>query len=100
MTDANLVLGRLPLQLAGGLRLSPRLAEEEIREKVARPLGLSVVEAAWAIVQVANSIMARALRLVTVEKGRDPPGSSPYSRSAARARYTPPSWPPTWGSGA
>ncbi len=72
MTDANLVLGRLPLQLAGGLRLSPRLAEEEIREKVARPLGLSVVEAAWAIVQVANSIMARALRLVTVEKGRDP----------------------------
>ncbi len=100
VTDANLVLGRLPLQLAGGLRLSPRLAEEEIREKVARPLGLSVVEAAWAIVQVANSIMARALRLVTVEKGRDPPGSSPYSRSAARARYTPPSWPPTWGSGA
>jgi len=72
VTDANLVLGRLPLQLAGGLRLNKRLAEEAIREKIAKPLGLSVVEAAWAIVQLANSIMAKALRLVTIEKGRDP----------------------------
>ena len=72
VTDANLVLGRLPLQLAGGLRLNRRLAEEAIKEKIAKPLGLSVLEAAWAIIQLANSIMAKALRLVTVEKGRDP----------------------------
>ncbi len=72
ITDANLLLGRLPEELAGGLKLRRGLAERAVREKVAGPLGLDLVEAAWAIIGVANTIMARALRLVTVERGHDP----------------------------
>ncbi|MCE4600499.1 MAG: hydantoinase/oxoprolinase family protein [Desulfurococcales archaeon] len=72
ITDANLVLGRLPTQLAGGLRLRVDLAERAIREKIARPLGIDLVEAAWSIIGLANTVMARALRLVSVERGHDP----------------------------
>ncbi len=72
ITDANLLLGRLPEVLAGGrLRLSRRLAEEAVG-RLARRLGLSLVETAWSIVKLANTVMSRALRLVSVEKGHDP----------------------------
>ena len=40
-------------------------------EKVARPLGLSVLEAAYGVHVVANAAMARAMRSVTTERGRD-----------------------------
>ncbi len=73
VTDANLVLGRLPEVIAGGaVRLRRDLAVEAIRSKIAEPLGMSVEEAAWAIVRLANTIMGRALRLVTIERGHDP----------------------------
>lgn len=72
VTDANLLLGRLPGELAGGaIRLNERLAREAIAGLAARA-GLEPLEAAWGIVRIANTIMARALRLVTVERGRDP----------------------------
>ncbi|MCE4624405.1 MAG: hydantoinase/oxoprolinase family protein [Desulfurococcales archaeon] len=72
VTDANLVLGRLPTVLAGGLKLSVELAWKALREKVAGPLGMDVYEAALAVVGLANNLMARALRLVSVERGLDP----------------------------
>lgn len=72
VTDANLVLGRLPETLSGGLRLSTERAREAIRERIARPLGISVEEAAWSIVMLVNVEMARAIRLVSVERGFDP----------------------------
>ncbi|MCE4627452.1 MAG: hydantoinase/oxoprolinase family protein [Desulfurococcales archaeon] len=72
VTDANLLLGRLPGVIAGGMKLNVGLAEEAIREKIARPLGIDVVEAAWTIIGLANTIMARALRLVSIERGHDP----------------------------
>lgn len=72
VTDANLLLGRLPEVIAGGMKLNVNLAEEAIREKIARPLGIDVVEAAWTIIGLANTIMARALRLVSIERGHDP----------------------------
>ena len=72
ITDANLILGRLPTVLAGKLKLKKELAEEAIREKIAKPLGVDLVEASWAIIRIANTIMGRALRLVSVEKGHDP----------------------------
>jgi N-methylhydantoinase A len=72
VTDANYVLGRLPDQLAGGrIKLRRELAEKAI-EKIAEPLGLTVQEAALAVLRIANTVMARALRLVTLEKGMDP----------------------------
>ena len=74
VTDANVVLGLLnPESLAGGtLRIDRRLSEEAVREHVAAPLGISLEEAAHGIREVANVAMARALRAVTVERGRDP----------------------------
>jgi N-methylhydantoinase A len=72
-TDANLVLGRLGEELVGGeLRLRRDLAEQAIRRRVAEPLGLDVVEAAAAIVDVANANMADALRLISIRRGHDP----------------------------
>ncbi len=72
VTDANLVLGRLPAQLLGGaMELDVDLARSAI-EKVAAALRLSLEEAAEGILDVANESMVGALRLVSVEKGHDP----------------------------
>lgn len=74
VTDANVVLGFLnPAHLAGGeLPLHAERAHAAIRDGVAAPLGLGVAEAAHGIRQVANASMARAIRAVTIERGRDP----------------------------
>lgn len=72
VTDANLVLGRLPEAISGGIRLRRDLAWRAIRDKIARPLGVTVVEAAWMIIGLVNTVMGRAVRLVTLERGHDP----------------------------
>jgi N-methylhydantoinase A len=61
VTDANLLLGRLPERIAGGLELDRAAAE--------RALGRIDPEEAVAVV---NAEMLRALRLVSVERGLDP----------------------------
>jgi N-methylhydantoinase A len=72
-TDANLVLGRLGDTLIGGaMTLDRKAAEEAIETYVARPLGLDLIEAAEAIVQVANANMADAVRLISIRRGYDP----------------------------
>ena len=74
VTDANLILGYLnPAYLVGGaLRLDPERAHASIDENIARPLGLERVEAAYGIHVIANAAMMRALRAVSIERGRDP----------------------------
>ena len=74
VTDANVVLGFLnPAHLAGGeLRLDAQRARDAIDRDVAGPLGLSVLDAAQGIREVTNANMARAIRAVTIERGRDP----------------------------
>lgn len=74
VTDANLVLGRLNPEyfLGGEMALDAGLARAAIEECCARPLGLSVVEAANGIVEIANAAMVNALRLVSVQRGFDP----------------------------
>jgi N-methylhydantoinase A len=74
ITDANLVLGRLdPAYFAGGeMSLNLDAAREAIRTLCAEPLGLSVEEAAHGIVEIANTAMVNALRLVSVQRGHDP----------------------------
>jgi N-methylhydantoinase A len=74
VTDANLVLGYLnPDYFNGGtLALDRDAAEAGIRRAVADPLGLDVGEAAWGIHTIANANMERAMRVVSVERGRDP----------------------------
>jgi N-methylhydantoinase A len=74
VTDANLVLGRLNPHyfLGGDIELDPQRARAAIDETCARPLGLEVVAAAHAIVEIANAAMVNALRLVSIERGHDP----------------------------
>jgi N-methylhydantoinase A len=74
VTDANVVLGYLnPDFLAGGsLALDPARAERAVERELARPLGVSVLEAAFGVRAVVNANMARAIRAVTVERGLDP----------------------------
>jgi N-methylhydantoinase A/oxoprolinase/acetone carboxylase beta subunit len=71
VTDANVVLGRLPQSLAGGLELSRERAEEAIGT-IAGSLGLSVLETAAGIIRIVNENMAAALRTKTIERGLDP----------------------------
>lgn len=73
VTDANLVLGRLsPGGLLGGaMPLDLRRARAAL-DTIARPLGISTEEAAWAVVRLANSNMERAVRSVTLQRGHDP----------------------------
>lgn len=74
VTDAHLVLGRLPRTslLGGKLPLNTALAEAAITEHVARPLRLKVSAAAAGIVQVINATMTKILRMVSIERGHDP----------------------------
>lgn len=73
-TDADLVLGLLdPDNFIGGqMKLDVEAARQAIDEKIARPLGMSVEEAAWGIREVLDSRMADLLRRMTVERGHDP----------------------------
>lgn len=74
VTDANLILGRLnPVGISGGkIKIFSELAEKSIRKKIAEPLGISIVQAAYGIIEIVNTHMIRALRLVSVERGYDP----------------------------
>jgi N-methylhydantoinase A len=72
VSDANLVLRRLPEELiGGGMRLDPRLAEGAIAP-LAGKLGLSLRETALGIVRIVNANMMRAIRAVSIERGHDP----------------------------
>jgi N-methylhydantoinase A len=74
VTDANLVLGRINAASPIGNRpaLDTAAAAAAIETHVAKPLGLGLMQAAEAILRVANAHMAGALRLVSIERGHDP----------------------------
>lgn len=74
VTDANVMLGYINANaLAGGrLTIDRGLSEKAIGAHVGEALNLPLPEAAHGIRAVANAAMARAVRAVTVERGRDP----------------------------
>lgn len=74
ITDCNLVLGYLdPAGLVGGaLKLDIDAARAAIARRLAEPLGRSVEEAAFGMLRLASASMMRAIRAVSVERGRDP----------------------------
>jgi N-methylhydantoinase A len=75
LTDAQVVLGRINAArpLGGELKsLDVEAARQAIATHVGKPLGLSVDDAAAAIVRVAEARMAGAIRLVSIERGHDP----------------------------
>jgi N-methylhydantoinase A len=74
VTDADLVLGRINPQrfLNGGMKLDVAAARQAVHDKVGKPLGLSIEEAALGIATIADSAMSLAVRAVSVNKGVDP----------------------------
>ena len=73
-TDADLLLGYLDKDFfAGGkIPLNFDRAEKAIKEKIADPLGIDVVEAAAGMYRVINVNMASGVREVSVKRGHDP----------------------------
>jgi N-methylhydantoinase A len=75
VTDANVVMGRIDAErpIGGKLkRLDVEAAKAAIAKHIAEPLGLDAMAAAEAIIKVANSRMAGAIRLVSIERGHNP----------------------------
>jgi N-methylhydantoinase A len=73
VTDVDLVLGYLDTSLLRGeVALSRELAERAIERRIARPLGLDVLEAAIGMLRVVNTDMNNGVRYVSVARGHDP----------------------------
>jgi N-methylhydantoinase A len=75
VTDANLILGRLRSGafLGGRMQLDLQAAEQAMG-RLAQQLGCSLLQAAEGVIRVANEHMARALRVISIERGVDPRG--------------------------
>ena len=73
VTDANLILGRLDADrfLGGDMKLDFAAAERAITDRIAKPLGLSVLDAADGIIRIAATTMSYAVKGVTTERGLD-----------------------------
>ena len=69
ISDANLLLGRLPGNRFGG---AMDAARDAMQAQIADPLGLSVEQAADAVIRIANTHMAGAIRMVSISMGADP----------------------------
>ena len=69
ISDANLLLGRLPAARFGQAADAARAA---MITQIAEPLGLSVEQAALAVLRVGNIHMAGAIRMVSISMGADP----------------------------
>lgn len=74
VTDANVILHKLnPKYILGGrMKIDEQATYNAIEEKIAKPMGISTLDAARGIITVVNSNMARAIRVVSVERGYDP----------------------------
>jgi N-methylhydantoinase A len=74
VTDANVVLGRIGANsfLGGDMALDEQAARRGIAERLAKPLGMDVTEAAHGIIRITVAKMALAVRGVSVQRGYDP----------------------------
>ena len=74
ITDANLVLGRLPAEKLTAVARSVSVDDVRaaIDRDIARPLGLATEAAAAAILTLGNTLMAGAIRSVSLSRGHDP----------------------------
>jgi N-methylhydantoinase A len=73
-TDADLLLGYLNPDyfLGGAMRVDVELARKAVKEKIADPLGMEVIDAAKAIRKIIDHSMSDAISQVSVERGEDP----------------------------
>ncbi len=73
VTDANLILGRLPADhfLGGEMKLDVDRAEN-VMSFLGAKIGLTSIQVSFGVIDVVNAHMERALRLISVERGHDP----------------------------
>src|SRR4029078_7917550 len=73
VTDANVLLGRVDADkvLGGEMKLDVAAAKRAMEEKLAKPLGLDVTQAADGILRIAVTAMSYAVKAVTTERGLD-----------------------------
>jgi len=82
VTDAHLVLGRLPEDLQLGATLSLDLgAAREAVSTIARQLHMTIEQTAAGIIEVVDAEMERAIRRVSQERGVDPRDRPPRDRA-------------------
>ena len=74
VTDADVVLGYLnPVALLDGkFKIDAELAKQAIDEHIAKPLGMTVSQAALGIFEIVNRTMANAMSAISLERGYDP----------------------------
>ncbi len=74
VTDANIVLGYLDAGyfLGGRMKIFPELSHTAIARQLGDKLGMDAVTAAKGIYDLANTHMASAIRVVTLQRGIDP----------------------------
>lgn len=73
VTDAHAALGHVPpTLLKGAMSLDIDAARRAIEDRIARPLGLSIEDAARGILALADNAMVNAIRVVSVQRGHDP----------------------------
>lgn len=74
VTDANIVLGRLnPHYLLGGaMPIYAELSRKAIDEKIGKIVNMDTIDVASGIVRIINNSMAKAISIVSIERGRDP----------------------------
>jgi N-methylhydantoinase A len=73
ITDCNLVLGHLSKDnfLGGRMRLDVAAARKAVEEKIAKPLGMSVIEAAEGIARIIDVKMEEAIKAISTMRGHD-----------------------------
>jgi N-methylhydantoinase A len=88
VTDANLALGRLDGRwfLGGTMKLDEKSVTKHMKA-LARKLGVSPMRAAEGIIEVVNTNMERAIRVISVERGYDPRGFALVSFGGAGALH-------------
>jgi N-methylhydantoinase A len=69
ISDANLILGRLPATRFGQ---AAEAAHQAMADQIGKPLGLTTEVAAEAVIRIANTHMAGAIRMVSISLGADP----------------------------
>src|SRR6202008_2140504 len=86
VSDANIILGRLPETLVGGAMTLVKSAAADAVQLLAQKLDLGLHETALGILRIVTSNVVRAIRAVSIERGYDPRDFSLISFGGAGGR--------------
>jgi N-methylhydantoinase A len=89
VTDALVVCGIVdPANFFGGAyKLNPALSAQAINDRIAKPLGMDIHEAAAGILEIVNARMANLIRKVSIESGHDPGEFALYAYGGATGAH-------------